>query len=37
MRPALEHEAHHRGQLYMMLGELDIPTPPLFELTSEKL
>ena len=33
----VEHEAHHRGQLYLMLGMLDVPTPPLFGLTSEEV
>lgn len=32
-----EHEAHHRGQVYLMLGLLGIETPPLFGLTSEDL
>lgn len=32
-----EHEAHHRGQIYLMLGLLGIDTPPLFGLTSEDL
>ncbi|MEO0559451.1 MAG: DinB family protein [Bacteroidota bacterium] len=32
-----EHEAHHRGQIYLMLGLLGIETPPLFGLTSEEL
>lgn len=32
-----EHEAHHRGQIYLMLGLLGIETPPLFGLTSEDL
>ena len=30
MRSMLEHEAHHRGQLYLMLGLRDAPTPPLY-------
>jgi uncharacterized damage-inducible protein DinB len=32
-----EHEIHHRGQLYMMLGMLDVPTPPLYGLTAEQV
>jgi uncharacterized damage-inducible protein DinB len=32
-----EHEAHHRGQLYEMLGVRGVPTPPLYGLTSEEL
>jgi uncharacterized damage-inducible protein DinB len=37
MRAMVEHEAHHRGQLYLMLGMLDVATPPLFGLTSEEV
>lgn len=37
LRAMTEHEAHHRGQLYWILGELGIPTPPLFGLTSEQV
>lgn len=33
----LEHEIHHRGQLYLMLGMLGIPTPPLYGLTAEQV
>ena len=29
LRAHLEHEAHHRGQLYLMLGILGVPTPPI--------
>ena len=32
-----EHEAHHRGQLYLMLRLLGVPTPPLYGLTEEQL
>lgn len=32
-RAMVEHEAHHRGQLYMMLGLLGIATPPIFGLS----
>ena len=35
LRAMVEHEAHHRGQIYLMLGMLHVPTPPLFGLTSE--
>lgn len=31
------HEAHHRGQLYFMLGLLGVATPPLFGLTEEEV
>jgi uncharacterized damage-inducible protein DinB len=37
LRAMLEHEAHHRGQLYMMLGLRGVPTPPIFGLTSEEV
>ena len=30
-----EHEIHHRGQLYTMLGMLNVPTPPIYGLTSD--
>ena len=32
-----EHEAHHRGQLYLMLRLLGVETPALFGLTEEEL
>ena len=35
LRAMCEHEAHHRGQIYLMLGMLGVTTPPLFGLTSE--
>ena len=35
LRAMLEHEAHHRGQIYLMLNMLGVPTPPLYGLTSE--
>ena len=37
LRAMVEHEAHHRGQIYLMLGMLDVSTPPLFGLTSEEV
>ena len=37
LRAMLEHEAHHRGQIYLMLGLRGTPTPPLFGLTSEEV
>ena len=37
LRAMCEHEAHHRGQIYLMLGMLGAPTPPLFGLTSEEV
>ena len=37
LRAMLEHEAHHRGQIYMMLGLRGVKTPPLYGLTSEEV
>jgi uncharacterized damage-inducible protein DinB len=37
LRAMVEHEIHHRGQIYMYLGVLDIPTPPIYGLTSEEV
>jgi uncharacterized damage-inducible protein DinB len=37
LRAMVEHEIHHRGQLYLMLGLLGVPTPPIFGLTSEEV
>ena len=37
LRAMTEHEAHHRGQIYLYLGLLGIETPPLFGLTSEQV
>jgi uncharacterized damage-inducible protein DinB len=37
LRAMVEHEIHHRGQIYLYLGLLDIPTPPLYGLTSEEV
>ena len=37
LRAMCEHEIHHRGQIYLMLGLLEVPTPPLFGLTSEEV
>jgi uncharacterized damage-inducible protein DinB len=37
LRAMVEHEAHHRGQLYMMLNLLGVPTPPLYGLTEEEV
>jgi uncharacterized damage-inducible protein DinB len=34
LRMMPEHEIHHRGQIYTMLGLLNVPTPPLYGLTS---
>ena len=37
LRAMIEHEAHHRGQLYLMLGMRGVDTPPLYGLTSEEV
>lgn len=37
LRAMVEHEVHHRGQIYMILSLLEIPTPPLYGLTSEEV
>ncbi len=37
LRSMAEHEIHHRGQIYLMLGLLGIETPPLYGLTSEEV
>ncbi|HTR38973.1 MAG TPA: DinB family protein [Bryobacteraceae bacterium] len=37
LRSMVEHEIHHRGQIYIYLSLLETPTPPLYGLTSEQL
>jgi uncharacterized damage-inducible protein DinB len=37
LRAMEEHEIHHRGQLYLMLGMLGVETPPLYGRTSEQV
>jgi uncharacterized damage-inducible protein DinB len=37
MRSMIEHEIHHRGQVYTYLAMLDVPTPALYGLTSEQV
>ena len=36
LRMMPEHEIHHRGQLYTMLGMLGVETPPLYGMTSDQ-
>jgi uncharacterized damage-inducible protein DinB len=36
-RAMVEHEAHHRGQVYFVLGLLGVPTPPLFGLNESEV
>lgn len=37
LRAMVEHEAHHRGQLYLYLAHLGVDTPPLYGLSSEEV
>jgi uncharacterized damage-inducible protein DinB len=37
MRAMIEHEIHHRGQIYLMLGLLGIHPPQLYGLTEEEV
>jgi uncharacterized damage-inducible protein DinB len=37
LRAMIEHEVHHRGQLYQLLGQVGVSTPPIFQLTSEEV
>ncbi len=37
LRAMVEHEVHHRAQIYTCLGLLEIPTPPLYGLTAEQV
>lgn len=37
LRAMVEHEIHHRGQLYVYANLLKIKTPPLFGLTAEEV
>lgn len=37
LRAMVEHEVHHRGQIYLMLSALGVETPPLYGLTSEEV
>lgn len=37
LRAMVEHEVHHRGQIYIYLALLEVPTPPLYRLTSEQV
>jgi uncharacterized damage-inducible protein DinB len=37
LRALVEHEVHHRGQLYIYLGMLGVKTPPIFGLTAEEV
>ena len=37
LRLMIEHEIHHRGQIYLYLAMLEVPTPPLYGLTEEQV
>ena len=37
LRSMIEHEIHHRGQIYLYLAMLGVATPPLYGLTSEQV
>jgi len=37
LRAMVEHEIHHRGQIYLYLSMIDVPTSPIFGLTSEEV
>lgn len=37
LRAMVEHEIHHRGQLYLALRLRGVPTPPIFGMTSEEV
>jgi uncharacterized damage-inducible protein DinB len=37
LRLMVEHEIHHRGHIYLYLGILGVPTPPLYGITSEQV
>ena len=37
LRSMVEHEIHHRGQIYLYLAMLGVATTPLYGLTSEQV
>ncbi len=37
LRAMVEHEAHHRGQIHLMLGLLGVRAPQIFGLTEEEV
>jgi uncharacterized damage-inducible protein DinB len=37
LRAMIEHEVHHRGQIYTYLSLLDVHTPPLYGLTEKQV
>lgn len=37
LRAMIEHEVHHRGQLYGLLAQMGVETPPLYGLTEPEV
>jgi uncharacterized damage-inducible protein DinB len=37
LRAMIEHEAHHRGQIHLMLSMLGASAPPLYGMTEEEV
>jgi len=37
LRLMVEHEIHHRGQIYLYLGMLGVPAPPMYGLTWDQV
>ncbi len=37
LRAMVEHEIHHRAQIYIYLSMFGVPTPPIFGLTAEEV
>ncbi len=37
LRAMVEHEIHHRGEMYVYLGLLGVPRPPLYGVTEPEL
>ena len=37
LRAMIEHEIHHRGQIYTLLGLVGVETPPLYGLTERQV
>ena len=37
LRAMVEHEVHHRGEIYVYLALLGVPRPPLYGLTESEL
>jgi uncharacterized damage-inducible protein DinB len=37
LRVMIEHEIHHRGEMYVYLALLGVPRPPLYGVTEPEL